>query len=425
MAPCVKYADPLSYAVLDDNTYTNKTWAEVSCFAVTEIHVMEVEFLSNMRYNLLASKGEWENWLLKLASFHEYYERASTMLVSPIVVNSPTNQGVNSPFLPPARGAVPQNPEFTLASTQVVASRLSPTSGHNQNWTAYQANAVSPLATKPATSGLGSRKRSPDPGELAEHPAKRIAPPRLGQVAMPGMTARPNGPAESARLSVPQLSVVTTMPQSAAPILPSQQQQQQQQYSTPGGYMPAAPAQAPNFVSLPPLQLGVRAMSTVFQPTTPVGIPHPAVPGSTGTISTPSTYHGAGVPTHPGMTYGTPTKHQSPANLAPYAPSPMAEFPPGSAVLTPISNSPSFYLQQRASPYKPIRHVNTLLYPPPSASLDQYHLAVPVQPTQMHYQPLGRRNDVRTGVVPEFVLYNRGQHQPLPLQGFTPRPFPS
>ncbi|KAM0245162.1 hypothetical protein ACHAQJ_010631, partial [Trichoderma viride] len=27
---------------LDDNTYTNKTWAEVSCFTVNEIHVMEV-----------------------------------------------------------------------------------------------------------------------------------------------------------------------------------------------------------------------------------------------------------------------------------------------------------------------------------------------------------------------------------------------
>ncbi|KAJ2957352.1 hypothetical protein NQ176_g11251 [Zarea fungicola] len=58
---------------LDDNTYTNKTWAEVSTFAVQEIHVMEVEFLSNMRYNLLASKEEWEMWLAKLACFHEYY----------------------------------------------------------------------------------------------------------------------------------------------------------------------------------------------------------------------------------------------------------------------------------------------------------------------------------------------------------------
>lgn len=30
--------------VLDDNTYTNKTWAEVSGISVQEIHIMEVEF---------------------------------------------------------------------------------------------------------------------------------------------------------------------------------------------------------------------------------------------------------------------------------------------------------------------------------------------------------------------------------------------
>jgi len=34
---------------LDDNTYTNKTWAEVSGIIVGEIHIMEVEFLSNMK----------------------------------------------------------------------------------------------------------------------------------------------------------------------------------------------------------------------------------------------------------------------------------------------------------------------------------------------------------------------------------------
>ena len=61
---------------LDDNTYTNKTWADVSGISVGEIHVMEVEFLSNMRYSLLASKEEWEEWLVKLAKFYEYMQRA-------------------------------------------------------------------------------------------------------------------------------------------------------------------------------------------------------------------------------------------------------------------------------------------------------------------------------------------------------------
>ncbi|RYO86376.1 hypothetical protein DL766_001033 [Monosporascus sp. MC13-8B] len=66
----------LSNKFLDDNTYTNKTWAEVSCIPVKEIHVMEVEFLSNMRYGLLTSKEQWQEWLQKLACYREYYERA-------------------------------------------------------------------------------------------------------------------------------------------------------------------------------------------------------------------------------------------------------------------------------------------------------------------------------------------------------------
>ncbi|KAL9590981.1 MAG: hypothetical protein Q9203_000177 [Teloschistes exilis] len=54
---------------LDDNTYTNKTWAEVSGISVQEIHIMEVEFLSNMRYTLYASENEWRAWHVKLGKF--------------------------------------------------------------------------------------------------------------------------------------------------------------------------------------------------------------------------------------------------------------------------------------------------------------------------------------------------------------------
>jgi hypothetical protein len=74
-----------------------------------------------------------------------------------------------------------------------------------------------------------------------------------------------------------------------------------------------------------------------------------------------------------------------------------------SGLHTPISHSPSIYLQHRNSPYKPIRHVNTLLYPPPPTFMQQYVLPNPVLPNQMHYQPLGKRNEYRTGILPEFL----------------------
>src|SRR5690348_12234775 len=78
-------------SVLDDNTYTNKTWAEVSGISVVEIHVMEVEFLSNMRYSLLASKEQWAEWQTKLGKFGDYFKRASTL---------PESSPINSAFPP-------------------------------------------------------------------------------------------------------------------------------------------------------------------------------------------------------------------------------------------------------------------------------------------------------------------------------------
>ncbi|PHH87101.1 hypothetical protein CDD83_9311 [Cordyceps sp. RAO-2017] len=418
---------------LDDNTYTNKTWAEVSCFAVQEIHVMEVEFLSNMRYNLLASKDEWEDWLVKLACFHEYYERALKLPASP--VRNPSPAGVfSSPVPSPTATALPGAPDMGPYASSAVAA-YSPSPSHAKTFAAYQANATSPLSSKPSSMHLaGTRKRSPD-GDLADHPAKRQVPARAG----PAMNARPGCPVDAARLPVPQLTIVTNQARSLAGT-----------FTAANGYPPQVTSNGQHVVSLPPLQPGIRAMSNVYhQPSpattlapqsvvaTPVGGPVPTTP-----------FPMAPLPGHAAMTYGTPTKHHhSPGSLAPFGSSPLMEhLGPGSAGVptpishtpmshtpmshtpishTPMSNSPSVYLQQRASPYKPIRHVNTLLYPPPSASLDQYHLSVPVQPNQMHYQPLGRRHDVRTGVVPEFLVYNRGQQQHLMSQGGQQGHYPS
>ncbi|SPJ84042.1 uncharacterized protein FTOL_10558 [Fusarium torulosum] len=413
---------------LDDNTYTNKTWAEVSCFNVQEIHVMEVEFLSNMRYNLVATKEQWEDWLDKLACFHEYYDRAVRLPESPIHIPSPTNKAHRSPVASPT-GVM--QPTVNLPPTPAVTTNYSPTSSHSQNWAAYHTNTVSPLATKPNLQFPVSRKRSPE-GEIMEHPAKRLAPPQRGpgpamvQVVHP----RSNGIVEPARLPVPHLSVMTGQPQMQPQVQPT---------STPfnnanvninvNGYPQTAQQMAqPVHVSLPPLQTGMRAMSTVYS-STPTGmVQKQPLPTSTGVTMTQ-----AGFPTQAPVNFGTPNKQHSPGRLGPFNSSPLAEaYGQASAVHTPmthtpISNSPSVYLQQRHSPYKPVRHVNTLLYPPPSASLEQYHLSVPVPPTQMHYQPLGRRNDLRTGIVPEFVVYDRGhpQHQTLPPHGLVQGHYPS
>ena len=44
-----------------------------------EIHIMEVEFLSNIRYDLFSSEAEWLQWHTKLGLFSDYFNQASKL----------------------------------------------------------------------------------------------------------------------------------------------------------------------------------------------------------------------------------------------------------------------------------------------------------------------------------------------------------
>ncbi|KAI1868344.1 hypothetical protein JX265_007167 [Neoarthrinium moseri] len=374
---------------LDDNTYTNKTWAEVSGIAVKEIHVMEVEFLSNMRYGLLVSKDEWASWLNKLACFHEYCEKADLAekaaemaarqraQAMPLNVSSPVGRGY-SPPLPSPTSILPSSMQAAPPSLTTY-SQNSAVYNPNQNWRPpFQPTpALSPLSVKPSLGfPVSGRKRSLDTPERTEPTPKRMT--RQAASVQPPVTQHLPGITEPVRLPVPQLSLDTS-----------------QAAGTPVGYPgPNTFAQAP--VSLPPLGQGMRAMATVY--------PHTTWAAQGPVIAT----CGPQTPSYAAPSnFGTPTKRHSPGTLAVYASSPLTE---PFASHTPMSNSPSVYLQQRNSPYKPVRPVNTLNYPPPSIPLSEYHLGS----AQMHYQPLGRRN-VRTGIVPEFQSsFGSGRPTPMP-----------
>ncbi|ORE11907.1 hypothetical protein BCV72DRAFT_283743 [Rhizopus microsporus var. microsporus] len=47
---------------LDDNTFTNKTWSEVTGMKVTDLNIMELEFLDVLRFRLFVRKDEFERW---------------------------------------------------------------------------------------------------------------------------------------------------------------------------------------------------------------------------------------------------------------------------------------------------------------------------------------------------------------------------
>ena len=377
---------------LDDNTYTNKTWAEVSGIAVKEIHVMEVEFLSNMRYGLLTSKEQWADWLKKLSCFHDYCERAERterataaelarrQRASNLQANgaSPTHRGF-SPPLPSPTNALPP----TVQGPPAPLTAYSPNAVvyHSHQWQGqgpFQSTpTLSPLAAKPSMGYPESRKRSLEGSEMIEPAAKRVT--RQAAAVMPSVPVQPPQAAtEPVRLPVPRLALDTqAVPTSAA-------------YGQPSTY-----SQAP--VSLPPLGANVRAMATVYPNATTWAsqVPIAATCG-------PQTPAYAAAPSN----FGTPTKRHSPRGLAVYS-SPLTDAYSGHH--TPIAHSPSVFLQQRNSPYKPLRPVNTLNYPPPSSSLSEYHLGS----AQMHYQPLGHRN-VRTGIVPDF-LPGYGNARPAPV----------
>ncbi|KAK0704065.1 hypothetical protein B0T26DRAFT_744639 [Lasiosphaeria miniovina] len=408
---------------LDDNTYTNKTWADVSGILVGDIHVMEVEFLSNMRYSLLASKAQWEEWLVKLSRFCAFLERSQrSASPSPLLIPSPTHRGFASP-LPSPTGTLSLNayaPSPTVYAAYSGAHGWPPSS-------ATISSAISPLALKPEP--YSSRKRSFPDNDPTEPPAKRQSrvlpshgqhgsqlPPQAVPLHAQLPSQRPSGLLDQARLSVPNLTLNTSHAATASA----------QAFPAPGTY---APSQA-SPLSLPPLAAGVRTMATVF-PTSPAAFV--SQDSATSGPSVPSAITSA-TPTmsYPPVKYGTPTKRLSPrSTLTPTAhypgSSPLTDSFPHSAasmvnvgstsgVHTPISHSPSVYLQQRNSPYRPVRHVNTLLYPPSSAFLQQYHFPNTVPPAQMHYQPLGRRHEFRTGIVPEFAMAKHHATTPTPYQ---------
>lgn len=367
---------------------------------------MEVEFLSNMRYALLASSEQWDEWLDKLASYHVFCERVANAPSPVVKVESSPTLLIPSPtagkgFSPITSPTAYHSTQHTSRAMQGGAHYSPPSLPASSATYSDAVTGVPPfLNPKPELSSEYPRKRS---WNLDEH---SVEPPAKKAYLGPPAVAAPKSASDGRRLPVPSLTL-NTGAQAATPQAP---------YAVTGYTVPQAQA-APYTVSLPPLDPGIRAMSTVYAPaTTASWAPVPAM-ASNG----PAQQHNAAPPTalvtpttqYPSasnMAYGTPTKRLSPTNtLTPAAAyntsSPLHEYPQNSGFHTPISHSPSIYLQHRNSPYKPIRHVRTLLNPPPPSSLQSYQLPA-IPPSQMHYQPIGRRNDQRTGIVPEYRTHD-------------------
>lgn len=362
---------------LDDNTYTNKTWAEVSGISVAEVHIMEVEFLSNMKYNLFTSAEEWDEWQSQLGRFASFFEQASRV---------PSSQ---SSF-----GAL----GITLPSPPT-SNHASPSYSGPQNLAQYSHPSVNPLHSHGATSNpssLGpvpdlrsqvSRKRSLD--HSAEPPAKRLATSstNYGQSFPLGASA-----------AVPSYNRSQFLPRVPLPTLATPQTQPQHKTHT-GSLQSQQQQFAPQ---LPPLNYTQRSFGP-SQPPTSSWAPTSAM--------TAAVNHYSQTPLNvTPMPQSMPQSRQQSPYSGSAGVSPINGVLPSGGQIHSSQLSPSYYLEQRNSPYRPIRGVSTLLVPPPSGAT-QHQQAVGRE--QMHYQPLGRPQERQTGQLP-YIAQNQwfdGRHQ--------------
>ncbi|KAG9782545.1 hypothetical protein ABEF93_004351 [Exophiala dermatitidis] len=372
---------------LDDNTYTNKTWAEVSGISVNEIHVMEVEFLSNMRYDLYASAEEWSEWKAKLGRLGAFYNKASRM---PPTESSPGP----APVTPTSQKFVYKlpSPPSTHHSVSPYTSSASlngqyPRLPHPVPTTTSASS--SPLYPQQHTSTIPQQGRKRSLDTSADLPSAKRAHYSTGQPTVPSSRA-PNflNPAPypcdvNTGMSPHNANLMASAPASGALDVPRLDLPRMQSSQGRG------PAQ------LAPLSVPAsRAMSSVYpnattvysQPVTPVS----AVPQNLFQNPIPSLGDGT-------RSLGTHPSAQS---------SPSVGFNPANP--TPTGLSPSYFLSNRASPYRPVRNVNTLLIPPPSAALQLPVRHIPSD--QIHYQPLSKAaTEPRSGPVP-YMQIDPWQH---------------
>ncbi|KAF2723641.1 hypothetical protein K431DRAFT_282737 [Polychaeton citri CBS 116435] len=353
---------------LDDNTYTNKTWAEVSGINVAEVHIMEVEFLSNMKYCLYTSAKEWSEWMGLLGRYADFIERASRPLPAPIL---PPASSLHLPMALPS-------PPASLASPPELSGPVSKVSSNAASIVLGPTPTPSPMAVMPnwQASQPNPRKRSLD-DQSCEPAAKRVASSQTqhsSQVISHRMQPIP-------RLPLPSLSI----PMGQSPSTTSQ------------------PTQAtPQTQQLPPLHAPNRSMGLVFP-----------------TASQNQQAHVDALSMPPSQIHSQQhSRQQSPfpnsANVSPTGNAPRSAGLP----LPATQISPSYYLQQRNSPYRPVHNVSTLLYPPPSAALQQRPQNLELN--RMHYQPLGRPAQLQTGRLPHVPhsLWAQGMTPTSQWQGF-------
>ncbi|KAG2229115.1 hypothetical protein BDF21DRAFT_416549 [Thamnidium elegans] len=69
----------LANKYLDDNTFANKTWSQVSSIPISELNIMEMEFLSALNFTIHISQTQFYDWIYKCQQWWNLLSSIPTM----------------------------------------------------------------------------------------------------------------------------------------------------------------------------------------------------------------------------------------------------------------------------------------------------------------------------------------------------------
>jgi hypothetical protein len=391
--------------VLDDNTYTNKTWAEVSRINVNDIHVMEVEFLSNMKYNLYTSLEQWTEWETKLSKFCKYWDAASSIIEQPpqtlyAPISRSTLPIIHTHLPSPPLTEALQSPLVRSPYSMVDSAPVSPLSARPPQPPPSYRQTVEQLPPRGHSNiyepvrSTHSKKRSYDGDEYREQQTKRVA---LGQMQQAPIRQPPQqqayyhqpsygyGENYNAGIIPPLQLEPPVLCATSYQVLP-----QPQLFATSSVVASILPSNGPSYPSYPTSYTRSNSWSLAPQSSTR-GSHNIQIP-SFGTNVSPVSYSAV-----PSAQVSPLTNDYKSRQLQAYGQVPARTQGHPQATLQPTSQMSypsSFGTIDRLSPYRPVRGVNTLAsdLPAPLSPTPAHHY-----PESMQYYPLAKTRSTRSG----------------------------
>ncbi|EJT99080.1 hypothetical protein DACRYDRAFT_24148 [Dacryopinax primogenitus] len=129
----------LANKYVDDNTYTNRTWSDVSHLPLTDINKAEEEFLNGINHNLCVSRPTYDAWLKTLKSLAHARDQEHAAYLHKRSVLRPRTMQIRK--LVRARSSSPLKPRLPQPDVTLVSAGFLPT----EQTDAFYSSPASPI----------------------------------------------------------------------------------------------------------------------------------------------------------------------------------------------------------------------------------------------------------------------------------------